>query len=796
MLPDGTLEVRSVVSISGIGSTIVAVSTPFSEAPQSQAVWSISSPALQSQLFRTISVVEADRGIFEITGLAYNESKFNAIENGTQLEQRTITNLSALPPAPTNLQAVESLYSVSGSVKSKVVFSWDRVDGIVEYKVNYKRENGNFIPLGTLYVNEVEILDVADGLYTFQVVSISSLGKQSPTATLEKQLYGKTAAPQNVENFSIFPSGNAAFLTWKQSTDLDVILGGAVRIRHTPRLTGALWGSAIDVIDFVPGSDTFATAPLLIGTYMAKFVDSSGNESETEAIALTTVPFPAGLNVVENIIETGVFSGLNRDTEYNPDIGLTLSPGITWDELPLFDDIENLLDWPADILASGSYFFGETDLGQPFTSNLTAYIKTLAFDTGLLIDDIIEPIDTWVDFDQANVAAVNAKLFVRTTVDDPAVVVTRTTTGTYYDQDFIVRTAAIDEARLTYDPANPIADPVVLIETAIENEILRSEDFTHADWQFGGTANYTRTANAAVAPDGNTTADSIVVNNLANSFSASCPFQSLAKATSVVPYTFSVFVKDLGAGGVRIRMFFDAATANQHTANFNLVDGEIVSIGSTGTVADATASILALPNDWYRISVSGNSDTSALVRVQILAYDEAGAAFTGDGVKGLYLWGAQLEESLELSSYIATTSAAVLRDEDVLVSEPTWTAWKPFLTGSYLARVFQFRLDLTTTLTNQNIAIEELEVTIDMPDRVENHEGWVSGLANPFHVDFDYEFNAVPAIGIITHNMVSGDYYEVTNKTVTGFDIVFKDLSNTIVSRTFDTVVKGYGLKG
>lgn len=794
MLPNGQLETRTITAIS---DKTISVTPDFSTAPQAHSIWGVSSTDLEPQLFRAISVIEADRGVYEVTGLAYNESKFNAVENDLALEQRTITTLTARPSAPENLQANESLYSVGGSIKNKVVLSWDRVNDAVEYHVNYRRENGNFVALPTLYSNEVEILDVSEEKYFFQVVALSALGIKSPAATLEKQLYGKTAAPKDVENFSLFPNGNVAFLTWKQSTDLDVIQGGFVRLRHTPRLTGALWGSSVDIIDFVPGSDTFATAPLLEGTYLAKFVDSSGNESETEAIAITTVPFPSGLNVVESVVETASFAGLHRSTEYNPDLGLTLTTSVLWDDLPLIDDILRLIDWPSDVIAFGRYFFENTvDLGQPFTSNLTALIKTLSFDVGLLIDDILEPIDDWTDFDGANVAATNAKLYVRTTVKDPNPSVTRATTGTYFDKDFIVRTAAIDVARQSYDPADPFVDPAILIEDAIDNKLLRSEDFTHADWQFAGTTNYTRTANATTAPDSNTTADSVVVVNTLSSFDATSPNQEVTKATSVKPYTFSVFVKNLGSGGAHIRMIFDSGAANYHSAKFDLVNGDILEITSGGTVADATATILSLPNNWYRITVSGNSDTSALVRCQIFATDVLGASFTGDGTKGLYLWGAQLEESLTASSYIPTTSAVVTRAQDVLISDPEWTAWKPFFTGSYLARAYQFRIDLSTTVSSQNIAVQELEVTIDMPDRTESHEGWVSGLANPFHIDFDYEFNAVPAIGIITHNLASGDYYVVSNKTTTGFDIVFKNASNTVVSRTFDTVVKGYGLKG
>jgi hypothetical protein len=42
-------------------------------------------------------------------------------------------------------------------------------------------------------------------------------------------------------------------------------------------------------------------------------------------------------------------------------------------------------------------------------------------------------------------------------------------------------------------------------------------------------------------------------------------------------------------------------------------------------------------------------------------------------------------------------------------------------------------------------------------------------------------------------NMNSGEFYQVTNKTTTGFTITFKESNGTIVDRTFDYVAQGHG---
>jgi hypothetical protein len=40
--------------------------------------------------------------------------------------------------------------------------------------------------------------------------------------------------------------------------------------------------------------------------------------------------------------------------------------------------------------------------------------------------------------------------------------------------------------------------------------------------------------------------------------------------------------------------------------------------------------------------------------------------------------------------------------------------------------------------------------------------------------------------------MATGDFYTLSNKTINGFDIAFKNSSGTGISRTFDYIAKGF----
>jgi hypothetical protein len=126
--------------------------------------------------------------------------------------------------------------------------------------------------------------------------------------------------------------------------------------------------------------------------------------------------------------------------------------------------------------------------------------------------------------------------------------------------------------------------------------------------------------------------------------------------------------------------------------------------------------------------------------------------------------------------------------------ETVWTSWRRFTIGDFTGRVFQFRLKLQSFVNTISPQIFEGKVIADMPDRIYNLENLVAPI-NGFRVDFDPEFKGPtkPNIQITQDNASQGDYYNITNADVSGFDIEFFDSNNNSVSRQFDVAVKGYG---
>ena len=204
---------------------------------------------------------------------------------------------------------------------------------------------------------------------------------------------------------------------------------------------------------------------------------------------------------------------------------------------------------------------------------------------------------------------------------DPRITFTRTTTATYYDG--------------------------VTTAKAEENLLLQSQAFDNAAWT---KTNTTVTANATTAPDGTSTAEALFETAVTNEFRVN---QSCS-ATSGLNYTISVYVKANGRNYVAL---YDAQ--NSQGKYFDVTAGGGGSVQGNFVGAPVSASISYVGSDWYRCSMTvSNTSSSIAVRIYI-ANTATNVNYAGDVTKGLYLWGAQVEQRSSATAYTATTSQAI-----------------------------------------------------------------------------------------------------------------------------------------
>jgi hypothetical protein len=261
---------------------VVTVSSAFSSTPNVNSVWIFENTTIQATTWRVLGVQEQDQCKYAIAALAYNASKYDYIERGVTLQARTVSNLNAVPAAPTNLSLTEALYSYQNQVRSKIIINWKGVSGVSQYLVKWRKALGNWTTV-TRQQPDYEILDTTPGLFEIVVYSLSAGGQSSIfSAPGSINALGKTAPPRDVTNFSYaIDTDLGLLLTWSPVSDIDV---AGYEIRR-----GTSWSSATLVTTVT--ATTYKIGYLDDGnyTYLIKAIDTSGSYSVN--VASTTVTF-------------------------------------------------------------------------------------------------------------------------------------------------------------------------------------------------------------------------------------------------------------------------------------------------------------------------------------------------------------------------------------------------------------------------------------------------------------------------------------------------------------------------
>ena len=230
---------------------------------------------------------------------------------------------------------------------------------------------------------------------------------------------------------------------------------------------------------------------------------------------------------------------------------------------------------------------------------------------------------------------------------------TRASSGTFVGSDGLIQTAATDVPRFDHNPTTG-ESLGLLVEEARTNLWLQS--------QFASSWTPTRATlqvNDIVAPDATMTGAKLIEDTTATL--THLITQSIS-VTSGTPYTVSVFVKATASPRFLQFIFPSSSFTNTRRPVFDLVNGTALA------ATDTTASIQNFGNGWYRCiaSMSATVTGSAALQLQLAeTYTNAVSNYTGNGVSGVYIWGAQVEAAAFPTSYIPTTTATVTRAADV-----------------------------------------------------------------------------------------------------------------------------------
>ncbi len=280
--------------------------------------------------------------------------------------------------------------------------------------------------------------------------------------------------------------------------------------------------------------------------------------------------------------------------------------------------------------------------------------------------------------------------------------------------------SAVYAARLDHDPATNTPKGL-LVEEARTNLVPHSEEF---DDSYFTTARASVTANAALAPDGTTTADELVENTDNNTHLIRFDDAVVSGTT----YTMSVFAK-AASGDRRLKLVF-----NTHNSGFAF--SQAVFRLDNGTVSNTScdnATIEDFGNGWFRCTATETATaTTSAARFILHINDTSGSSYTGDGSSGLLLWGLQVEAGSFPTSYIKTTGSTATRNADVATMGPTTGGTELVTNGTYDTDTTgwfannvalsvssgQLTLDDSADAGNWSAAVQELDVVTGRRYRV------------------------------------------------------------------------------
>ena len=223
--------------------------------------------------------------------------------------------------------------------------------------------------------------------------------------------------------------------------------------------------------------------------------------------------------------------------------------------------------------------------------------------------------------------------------------VVRASTATRVNSDGLIETVAANVPRLDY--TGGLTCPVLLTEPQSTNLALWSEQFDNAYWS---KIRCTVTSNITTAPDGTLTADKLIEDTTSLS-------KSIRLATiSVTSGQYWHIVRLKQNGRIEAGVFDGLNSVGIYVDLVNAVFLGIL-IGAPDDYY-----VESIANGWVEVGILTTSPVSTNLVVHITVGQSV--SYTGDGVSGIYIWGAEVKKNKD--SYIPTTTTTVTRIADVI----------------------------------------------------------------------------------------------------------------------------------
>ena len=277
--------------------------------------------------------------------------------------------------------------------------------------------------------------------------------------------------------------------------------------------------------------------------------------------------------------------------------------------------------------------------------------------------------------------------------------------------------------------------------------------------------------------------ETIIYSNIASATSNFKDIQTLTEDITAGTFDGDTALTD--SSGVNSIVLDTVNNFDDVTGNFDDASGDFDLGGADDNIDNEGFYTLA-----QTLTLAGIYDTSFIKNITIDQIEDPYDLF--DDGRGAALFD---DAPAPFDGNDPTNATAQLQIATSTTSLDDATSFQPMNTSTtFKGRYFKFRLRLANANNKTRAFVSGISIDVKMQKRQETGEDVASGTGTK-SITYGSSFFAIPSIGIAAQNMATGDFFSISNKSVDGFDIVFKNSSDTIINRTFDYVATGHGLK-
>ncbi|MDT9341267.1 hypothetical protein VV11_018285 [Trichodesmium erythraeum 21-75] len=238
--------------------------------------------------------------------------------------------------------------------------------------------------------------------------------------------------------------------------------------------------------------------------------------------------------------------------------------------------------------------------------------------------------------------------------------------ASYVDETGAIKFAGLDTPRIDHNPNPATCDTDgknkclgLLVECASTNSLIHSTDLTHKSWiDFHQIARVAE--NNILSPEGTSGNNKVIsiIDLPKNDFHL---IKQRVVNNNKKDRTVSIFVKRVDNAGTKD--FTIWGFSGLQIAVFNRQDWQFISGKATKTT------VYLYPNGWARLSATYNASNDD---VYFGTSDGSNSTYMGENQKQFYLYGPQLEDLSEATSYIPTDGIQKLRGTDIVYIHDTY----------------------------------------------------------------------------------------------------------------------------